>query len=149
MLAIQYQFRVPDEIILCYPALGMNRTFAFPSGLYALIDPIISINFLSVCLEAYLSEDSEPDRDPYLSAFLADDEVLKRFPPTKIIVGSIDPLRDLSYKFTQRMIENNANVKLYEFADFPHGFLSYCIPVIGLNEAKVPLDFIRNLISEV
>jgi len=149
MLAIQHGFRKPDEIIMWYPALSMDKNFVFPSCLYALIDPILSTNFLSICLEAYLNDDCEPDKDHYLTTFLADDEIIKRFPPTKVVVGSLDPLRDMSYRFVQKMVENNANVKLVEFTDFPHGFLSYWLPVIGFTEAKIPLDVIRTMILEV
>jgi acetyl esterase/lipase len=83
-----------------------------------------------------------------LTSFLADDEIIRRFPITKIIVGSLDPLRDLSYRFTQKLISNEVNVKLTEFTDFPHGFLSFSIPVIGLSEAKIPLEVIRTMILE-
>jgi hormone-sensitive lipase len=31
MLAIQTGFRIPDQIILCYPALSMNKNYVFPS----------------------------------------------------------------------------------------------------------------------
>ena len=85
MLAIQRQFRIPDQIVLWYPALGMNKSDVFPSVLYSLIDPIISANFLSICLDWYLSSDCEPERDPYLSSILADPEILKKFPKTRIV----------------------------------------------------------------
>ena len=86
MLAIQKQFRIPDQIVLWYPAIGMNKHYVFPSILYSLIDPIISANFLSIWLDSYLSPECDPERDPFLSTFLADPEILKRFPKTKIML---------------------------------------------------------------
>lgn len=57
MLAIQYGYRRPDQLILAYPALVMSKSYVFPSMIYSLIDPILSTNFLEVCLESYLSEE--------------------------------------------------------------------------------------------
>lgn len=90
-----------------------------------MFDPILSTNFLNICLESYLTDECDLERDHYLTAHLADDEIIKRFPPTKLVVGSLDPLRDNSYRFAQKMVQNNCNVRLIEFIDYPHGFLSF------------------------
>jgi len=48
MLAIQNNFRIPDELILCYPATNLAIDFVYPSLLYSLIDPMLNSQFLSI-----------------------------------------------------------------------------------------------------
>ena len=60
MLAIQKNFRIPDELILCYPNACLDKSFVYPSLLYSLIDPFLNINFIKMFNDAYLIEDSDP-----------------------------------------------------------------------------------------
>lgn len=148
MLAIQHNFRVPDQLILCYPTLSLDKSFVYPSLLYSLIDPFMNINFIKIFNEAYLTEEAEPEINPYLSNIKADPLILKHYPSTKIFTGSLDPYRDLAYKFTKMLTDINVDAHLYEFKNFPHAFLSHGVPVVGLTESEVAADCIQQIIKQ-
>lgn len=59
----------------------------------------------------------------------ATDEKLCKFPPSRIIICGIDPLKDDGLHFAHRLIENGVDTKLYEFKLMPHGFLLYDFPL--------------------
>ena len=103
IMAINRGYRVPDGLLLAYPALNLSRTNFNPSLLLALDDPILPFPFLKMCLESYIGDSADPSISPYLSPSLASDEVLSKFPKTRIMVAGNDPLRDESFKFTLRL----------------------------------------------
>jgi hormone-sensitive lipase len=43
------------------------------------------------------------DLDPFVSPVLMDDYILKHMPPTRILVGSSDPLRDDSIRLLDKL----------------------------------------------
>lgn len=135
MLAIQKGFRIPDMLLLYYPATSISAKRMFPSILYSLIDPILNINIVLMMFKCYLMNGGEPDKDPFISPILTDDEIIKRFPPVKILVGSIDPIRDCSYSLAQKLQNNGVDVQLKEYQYMPHGFLNYNVPIIGLKHS--------------
>eukprot|EP00743_Colponemidia_sp_Colp-15_P006203 GILK01006672.1.p1 GENE.GILK01006672.1~~GILK01006672.1.p1 ORF type:complete len:819 (-),score=180.26 GILK01006672.1:33-2489(-) len=136
--AIRENFRVPDGIVLAYPALNLTKAFS-PSLLLALDDPIVPYTFLECCLAAYLGPNADPTTDPYLSPAIAPDDILSKFPPTSIMVGSKDPLHDDCVRFTHRLQNLNRQVRLKVYEGMPHGFLSYDAPVIGVHESRGPV----------
>ena len=62
------------------------------------------------------------------------DEILAKFPKTKIMIASNDPIRDESYRLTLKLLRQNVDVELKEFKLMPHGFLSYNFPMFGMRE---------------
>lgn len=53
-LLISLQLRVPDGLVLVYPALNLNYKNYTPSLLTSLNDTILPHTFLKICLKAYL-----------------------------------------------------------------------------------------------
>jgi len=53
IMCIQRNYRKPDGIILCYPALNLSFKEFVPSVLLALDDPILPFPFLKMCIESY------------------------------------------------------------------------------------------------
>lgn len=53
-MAIERNFRKPDGLILCYPALNLNKKTFTPSLLLSLDDPILPYPFLKMCINSYL-----------------------------------------------------------------------------------------------
>ena len=108
IMAIQRGFRVPDGIFLAYPGLNLSKYDFTPSMLLSLDDPILPYPFLKMCLESYSGSTTYADSAitdcPYMSPIKASDEVLSKFPPTKIMVGSNDPLRDEGFKLALRLV---------------------------------------------
>lgn len=99
IIAIQRGFRVPDGLVLPYPALTFTPTIFNPSMLLALDDPIISGMFLNFCLTSYLGKVGDVDH-PYISSLKASDDIFKQFPRTRIMIPSNDPIRDDGFRLT-------------------------------------------------
>lgn len=55
-LLIQWKLRVPDGMVLVYPALNLNYYDYTPSLLTALNDMILPHTFLKICLNSYLKD---------------------------------------------------------------------------------------------
>ena len=101
--AIHSNFKIPDGLILSYPALNLSLNSFNPSHLISLEDLILPYSFLKICLELYVGE-GDPDTDPFLSPILINDNDLKRFPAVRIMIAGKDPLRDDSFKFALRLL---------------------------------------------
>lgn len=65
-------------------------------------------------------------KDPYLSPIYASDEVLKQFPPIKIVTLTLDPCLDDSIFFAKKLRDLNVEVQLDILDGLPHGFLNFC-----------------------
>ena len=78
-------------------ALNLSFTDFTPSTLLALDDPILPFPFLKMCLESYVGKNVDIAQHPYLSPLKASDDILRQFPPTRIMVASNDPIRDGSF----------------------------------------------------
>ncbi|CDW87878.1 hormone sensitive [Stylonychia lemnae] len=158
IMAIERNFRVPDGVILCYPALSLDKFRFTPSLLLGIDDPILPYPFLKMCIDSYTGDYSQhPDCDPrinqYLSPACVSDTTLQQFPPCRIMVASNDPLRDESFKFTLRLAKLNRDVKLKEYMYMPHGFLNYNAPMLGMKEESNEcisqcITWIKELISQ-
>jgi hormone-sensitive lipase len=111
IMAIERKFRVPDGLILCYPALNINKHYFTPSFLLALDDPILPYPFLKMCINSYIGKQEKGDALNAESCYLmspiyVSDKTLKKFPKTRIMSAANDPLRDESFRFTVRLIKN-------------------------------------------
>ena len=135
MLAIEKHFRVPDLILPSYPALNLSMRNFSPSLILSLDDYILPSAFLMLCLDSYV-KDACPEEDYYLSPSICPDSVMKLMPPTRILIAGNDPLRDEIYKFSLRLLRNKVNIKVKEYISFPHGFLSFELPIGGIDECS-------------
>lgn len=54
VMAIERNYRVPDGLILCYPALNLSKRHFTPSLLLSLDDPILPYPFLKMCMNSYV-----------------------------------------------------------------------------------------------
>lgn len=133
MLAIEKHFRVPDFILPAYPALNLSmRNFA-PSLMLSIDDFILPSGFLMLCVDSYVGG-CDAENDHFLSPGNCPENVLKRFPPTRIMTAGNDPLRDEQYRFVLKLINSGVDIKCIEYLHFPHGFLSFDLPVGGIDE---------------
>ena len=55
-MAITRGARVPDGLVLAYPALDLRKTMFTPSLLLAIDDPILPYPFLKMCIDSYLGD---------------------------------------------------------------------------------------------
>ena len=64
-------------------------------------------------------------KDPFLSPFYVTDEILKKFPPIKILSLTLDACLDDSVMFAKRLKSFNVNFTLDVLDKLPHGFLNF------------------------
>ena len=118
------KIKLPNMIILAYPAVKMNIIPLSLSYLNSLYDPLLDYNLLSFCLKSYLGENKD-DNKPFVSPLYMDEKIIKYLPKLKIYGGTGDPLRDDYVEYFHKCNNANVNCQLFEFKYFPHGFLNY------------------------
>ncbi|CAK79677.1 unnamed protein product (macronuclear) [Paramecium tetraurelia] len=146
--AIKAGVRVPDGILLAYPALSLNMKSFTPSFLVSLDDFLLHHTVLKLCLNSYVQKEFDSQVDPMLSPSMASDEILRQFPKTRIAVGTYDPLHDESFRLLQKLVQLKKDVKLIEYQSMPHGFLSFDI-INGMKEAKQTVIDAQNYLLEM
>jgi len=122
--AVREGVRLPDGIMLSYPALNLFPTCVVPSYFQAIDDVILPSNVLKLCLKAYIPEEFKPESDPFLSPVVASDELLSKLPPVRIISGTNDPLHDDIWKFSERLLRLKKDVRMTVYPELPHGFFT-------------------------
>ncbi len=50
---IKKHFKVPDGLLMCYPALSLSKLRFTPSLLLSIDDSLLPYPFLNMCLESY------------------------------------------------------------------------------------------------
>lgn len=132
----------PNSVLMICPStdLAMQtesvRTFA-PD------DPIIDTEFMEFCRGSYASDPNQWS-DPYLSPLHAD---LAHFPPTCVVVGSIDPLNDDGVLFAEKLQAAGRDATLLTYEGMPHVFMLFP----GIDNGQRSIDemcgFLRTQLS--
>mmetsp|Transcript_38777 Transcript_38777/g.28668 ORF Transcript_38777/g.28668 Transcript_38777/m.28668 type:complete len:309 (+) Transcript_38777:1620-2546(+) len=140
VMAIERKYRIPDGLILAYPAITCSQLQFVPSLLMSMDDPILGYPFMKMCLDCYVggldarNPNCVPETSPYISPLVASDETLKQFPKTRIMIASSDPLRDQGLQFAYKLLKNDVDTFVKEYMYFPHGFLSMGAPIYGMKD---------------
>jgi len=143
IMSILRGVKKPSALCLNYPALCVDLNKFLPSTVFALDDPILNQSFLKYCLHSFTKNGGNPARNPLLSPIVASDEILSAFPPTRIMVCEVDPLRDGSYLFALRLKKLGIDVQLHLLKEQPHGFCSFDIKNFGIEECH--LSVLKNI----
>lgn len=163
--ALRDNYRVPDGLMLCYPAVDLRREFS-PSMLWALEDKVLPFTFVESCLAAYLGGDvEEVDADgcptsralaaakiasnPLASPAAARDDELRLLPPTRLVVGGRDPLHDQVVRFAHRLGHLDVDSRLVVYDGMCHGFLSFDVPVVGVPEVRPCIHEVAELLRDL
>ena len=149
--AIQDNFRVPDGLLLIYPVVDMRRVFS-PSLMWSVNDRIVPFVFLECCMSAYLGSPEDAKHralDTRCSPALADETILSKFPPTRIVVGDCDPLMDQSIRFANHLASIGVDVQCKIFQAMPHGFCSFIWPIVGVPEVKKCVDSCTQILKDL
>ncbi|EME30415.1 hormone-sensitive lipase [Galdieria sulphuraria] len=115
--------RIPDGIVLAYPALYLFPAWS-PSRLLSLFDPLLPASVLEICMKAYLPENVNAYEDVFVSPGMASDTYLKKLPSLLVIAGGLDPLLDDSVVFVHRLRRWREDTEIQIFPNLPHGFLN-------------------------
>ena len=139
--AIRDETRIPDGLLLAYPAIDCDKTITLSRYLFS-YDFLLSYNLLMLCANSYLGNDGNP-KDELVSPLYASDDVLKQFPDNIFIHNAgYCPLLDDSVNFIKRLKQNNKQVRQWIF-DLPHGFwcfghlMSSVGPIIKLGGKQI------------
>ena len=120
--AIQSGSRLPDGLVLPYPALNLDPDHYTPSLTLSLDDMVMNYTFLKSCQAFYIQNSSlDPRNDPYLSPVCTSLDLLRHFPPTRLLIGTLDPLMDDCFRFTERLIDAGVDTRLTLFEGAVHG----------------------------
>ena len=149
VLAIKWGIRVPDMLILLYPALQFSIESVFPSMFYFLTDPALNLSFARFINDSYIQDHKSAKTDYFLSPLKTPDDILAKFPKTKILVGTKDPLRDECYVFLNRLSQLNVDAFLTELVHFPHGFMNFNLKHAGMNLAEYGMNRIVEWIQQL
>jgi acetyl esterase len=109
-----------DAQVLVYPATDLTMSGASVEQIDEA--PFLRTDDLRSYVAAYLGADGDP-RDPLLSPHWAPD--LSGLPPALVIGADTDPLRDDARRYASRLTEASVPVRHVEYADSPHGFLTF------------------------
>ena len=141
LMAIMRKFRIPDSMMPLYPNSIASCEVFWPSLLNSFDDVILSYTLLNLIQKSY-NPPAGPhkfigSKSMYMSPGLcAPDSALSQFPPTRLYLSGVDPLKDDGLNFLLRLLKNGVNVKAYDLRLMPHGFMNYKLPIVGMDEAE-------------
>ncbi|GAB4837468.1 hypothetical protein Ancab_002328 [Ancistrocladus abbreviatus] len=111
-------------MILFQPFFGAEKRSE--SELQMQFDPILSLERTDMMWKQFLPDESDRDH-PVVNVFGSksiDISVLK-FPPTLVIAGGLDLLRDWDRKYYEWLIMSGKDAKMVEYPNAPHIFYAF------------------------
>mmetsp|Transcript_14332 Transcript_14332/g.12162 ORF Transcript_14332/g.12162 Transcript_14332/m.12162 type:complete len:188 (+) Transcript_14332:902-1465(+) len=135
-LALKAGRKTADGFYLAYPALNAQDNMVSPSLIRSLDDPMIPVTMLKTALECYVGEYRPSQPDPLLSTVVTHKEILRKFPPVRMVVGDEDPLHDDCWRFMERLKDAGVDAKMRVYKETPHGLMNVAFNLIGSGVAK-------------
>ncbi|KAK9512581.1 hypothetical protein O3M35_000977 [Rhynocoris fuscipes] len=87
-------------------------------------------------------------KDPYLSPYYAEDDVLSKFPDVTLLTTELDPFLDDCVEFGKRLKRVGNNTKLHVLPGLSHGFLNFSMLSNEAYEgSKICVQCIRELLD--
>ena len=149
-LLILFRQRLPDGLILVYPATNLNEKRYTPSLINAFSERLLYFTILEKCLTHYIDAAYDASKDWLLSPGMTPDYILRQYPKTDIIVGEFDPLLDDCYRLGYRLNNIGMDTRLFLYESLFHGFLTFQMPFgQGISEVSKIHDQIKKLIVEI
>ncbi|CAI2383899.1 unnamed protein product [Moneuplotes crassus] len=148
-LCIQKGIEPPDGITSVYAAIGCGMNIFSPSLLFSLDDPILNASFLSICCQEYVDDETHLKQHYTLSPKFIPKEILKKFPPIRMIICGLDPLRDEQIRFVYKCASFDLNIHATEYRYLTHMCLGHNQEPYKLKEASKFLEQISYYISEL
>lgn len=125
MLAQLRGARLPHGVFSHYPVYVTSNMYFNPSMVLTLDEELVNLGFMCYGRGAFTIKGGDNEKNILLSPLLAPDEMLKRFPPSKIMVVENDPLRDQGYDMAFRILQLGGSCKLILMKDYIHGFQNF------------------------
>lgn len=147
--AIQRKVVPPDGLFVVYCPMVVGLGYFSPSMLSSLDDTFLNASFLYLCLESYLSQELSDLEHYLMSPKLTPNYILRKFPPTRMLIAGLDPLRDEQLRFILRLAKLNIDIKATEYRYLMHTCTVHHKSPFFLNEAVKMLDNIISYICEL
>ena len=145
---IQTFQRIPDGLMLTYPAVSLDPTGYTPSMALALEDPVLHYSLFPLIRTTYLHPTDNPQTDPILSPLQTESVDLEEFPPTYFLICALDPLHDNALRLADRLIDAGVEVKIVKMEGMGHGMLSFDVP-LGVKGAREMVEKGAQLLKEL
>lgn len=144
---IENNQRVPDFYQPCYATLNLDLRIYTKSKYVMLEEKLLHLSAARAIQRFYIPKDINMDQDYYLNPLLVPDEILKKFPPTRLLTCLLDPLRDDQLIFARRMQKLELDVELNCFDEMQHGMLTVFQKELPLAEIirEILINQVRNL----
>lgn len=133
-LAILRDFRVPDGILLHYPTGNSNVNHFFPSSLLTLDDPLLNFSLMFYVASAFTRKGGDATKNCILSTIYTPRCVLQKFPPVKMLVAEVDPLRDNGVYLGLNMKRAGVDVEIFYMKEYIHNFIQFDSLSFGIPE---------------
>ncbi|CAD8170191.1 unnamed protein product [Paramecium pentaurelia] len=148
--AIKYGIRIPDGLLMAYPAVNLDLTKFNPYLLQGLIDQVAPATVLKLALHEYLKDtNGKPNIDPYLSPLIADDSFLLQLPKMTIMCGQLDSLTGDTIKFVNRLRKLNKQFRMIIYNGINHGFLNFEVPIFAVPAIKPLIENSCDLLKQL
>ena len=127
--------KIPDGLLLAYPAVLLDVKRYTPSLAFAIEDSNLHYWRLKMLHESYLSPGDDPTTNPFLSPLLTERCDLEQYPPVRMLVCGNDPHLDNCFRMVDRLIEAEVDVKVAKFEGMIHGALNFDLAT-GIKDAR-------------
>lgn len=121
-LAILRNFRVPDGILMHYPTGNSNVNHFFPSNMLCLDDPLLNISLMLYVAGAFARKGGDTSRNCIMSPIYTPKSVLRLYPPVKILVAEVDPLRDNGIYIGLNLKRVGVDTEVFYMKEYIHNF---------------------------
>ena len=123
------KIKTPDFLFPLYPCSNASRKNMSLSLASSFEDYKITIKGLRYINESYRGYYPN-ELDPFINPRDAPEILIRNMPITRFMTGTHDPLRDDCIRLVYKMCKANMDVKVYDFYNYQHGFISCNNPII-------------------
>lgn len=97
-------------------------------------DPLLNYSLMIYVASALTRKGGDPTKNSLLSPIYTPSFILKKFPPTKILVAEVDPLRDNGIYLGLNLKRAGVDTEVFLFKEYIHNFLQFDSPTFGIGE---------------
>lgn len=133
---------------------AMSSRLAYITGSNAITTPPQDDAAVRTNLDALIARSPSDEfifsvpRDPFLSPYWAEDHLLKKFPPVRILTVHLDPCLDDCVMFAKKLKKLGNTVGIEVLEGLPHGFLNFSLMAKEANEgSKICIERIKQLLD--
>ena len=121
--AISEGFRIPDGLLLIYPAMNMQIKY-FSKSLFLSFDDVFLTPRAFPLIRDYYATSEDLFENYLVSPVFAPQEMIEKFPKTEMMITLSDPLSHDAIRFAEKLLQASVDTHIFEYPDGIHGMLS-------------------------